>query len=93
MDITYTDKLIKAVKEYNEELDNISNKILSLKLDIPKDMDMNYLWDLVDELFVVNSRKSRKSIEKKLDEVILQYGYILEKYREELVARPEEFSE
>jgi hypothetical protein len=79
IDIQYSEELIDFVNSYNDELESIAGRIINLKIDVDKDMDINYLYGLQNNLFVINSIKSRRNIEEKLYRVILEYEYILEK--------------
>ena len=60
-DIKYTDELINAVNKYNDNLESISQRILNLKIDFnDKDIEIRNLYDLLNNLSVINSLKSRK---------------------------------
>ena len=81
--IKYTDELIDSVNEYNDNLESIAQKILNLKIDFTdKDIEMKNLYSLKDKLFVINNTKSRKETEQLLENVITEYGYMLEVLRD-----------
>ena len=81
--IKYTDELIDSVNEYNDNLESIVQKILNLKIDFTdKDIEMKNLYSLKDKLFVINNTKSRKETEQLLENVITEYGYMLEVFRD-----------
>ena len=81
--IKYTDELIDSVNKYNDNLESIAQRILNLKIDfIDEDIEMRNLYGLTDKLSVINSTKSRKETEKLLKNVITEYGYILEVFRD-----------
>ena len=81
--IKYTDELIDSVNKYNDNLELIAQKILNLKIDFTdKDIEMKNLYSLIDKLSVINSTKSRKETEQLLKNVITEYGYMLEVFRD-----------
>ena len=81
--IKYTDELIDSVNKYNDNLESIVQRILNLKIDfIDKDIEMRNLYGLIDKLSVINSAKSRKETEQLLKNVITEYGYMLEVFRD-----------
>ena len=81
--IKYTDELIDSVNKYNDNLESIAQKILHLKIDFTdKDIEMKNLYSLKDKLFVINNTKSRKETEQLLENVITEYGYMLEVFRD-----------
>lgn len=81
--IKYSDKLIDSVNKYNDTLESIAQKILNLKIDFNnEDIEMRNLYNLIDKLSVINSAKSRKETERLLKNVITEYGYILEIFRD-----------
>ncbi len=81
--IKYTDELIDSVNKYNDNLESIAQKILNLKIDFTdKDIEMKNLYSLKDKLFVINNTKSRKETEQLLENVITEYGYMLEVFRD-----------
>ena len=81
--IKYTDELIDSVNKYNDNLKSIAQRILSLKIDFTdKDIEMRNLYTLIDKLSVINSTKSRKETEQLLKNVITEYGYMLEVFRD-----------
>ena len=81
--IKYTDELIDSVNKYNDNLESISQRILDLKIDFAnEDIKMRNLYSLIDKLSVINSLKSRKETEQLLKNVITEYGYMLEVFRD-----------
>ena len=81
--IKYTDELIDSVNKYNDNLESIAQRILNLKIDFTdKDIEMRNLYALIDKLSVINSLKSRKTTEQLLQDIITEYGYILEIFRD-----------
>ena len=81
--IKYTDELTNAVNKYNDNLESIAQKILNLKIDFTdEDIEMRNLYALIDKLSVINSLKSRKTTEQLLENVITEYGYMLEVFRD-----------
>lgn len=80
--IKYTTEVVNSVERYNENIEQIAQKILSLKIDIENREDMNIrnLHDLLGKLSIVNNLKSRKTTEKLLQNIIHEYGYMLEIY-------------
>ena len=81
--IKYTDELIDSVNKYNDNLESVAQKILNLKIDFTdEDIEMRNLYTLIDKLSVVNSTKSRKETEQLLKNIITEYGYMLEVFRD-----------
>ena len=81
--IKYTDELIDSVNKYNDNLESITQRILNLKIDFTdEDIEMRNLYSLIDKLSVINSSKSRKETEQLLENVITEYGYMLEVLRD-----------
>ena len=81
--IKYTDELIDSVNKYNDNLESISQRILNLKIDFTdEDIEMRNLYGTIDKLSVINSTKSRKETEQLLKNVITEYGYMLEVFRD-----------
>ena len=81
--IKYSDELIDSVNKYNDNLESIAQKILNLKIDFTdKDIEMRNLYSLIDQLSVINSLKSRKTTEQLLQDIITEYGYMLEVFRD-----------
>ncbi len=81
--IKYTDELIDSVNKYNDNLESIAQRILNLKIDFNnEDIEMRNLYSLIDKLSVINSAKSRKETEQLLKNVITEYGYMLEVFRD-----------
>ena len=81
--IKYTDELIDSVNKYNDNLESISQRILNLKIDFTdEDIEMRNLYTLIDKLSVINSTKSRKETEQLLKNIITEYGYMLEVFRD-----------
>lgn len=79
MEIKYTDELVDSVKKYNNNLEMISQKILSLKIDFnERDIEVRNLYNLFRKLSVINNIKSRKITEKLLHNVIDEYAYQLQ---------------
>ena len=71
------------MNKYNDNLESIAQKILNLKIDFTdKDIEMRNLYGLIDKLSVINSAKSRKETEQLLKNVITEYGYMLEVFRD-----------
>ena len=64
-------------------MESIAQKILNLKIDFnDEDINMRNLYSLIDKLSVINSAKSRKETEQLLKNVITDYGYMLEVFRD-----------
>ena len=81
--IKYTDELTNAVNKYNDNLESIAQRILNLKIEFnDKDIEVRTLYGLLNKLSVVNSVKSRKETEQLLENVITEYGYMLEVFRD-----------
>lgn len=81
--IKYTDELIDSVNKYNDNLESIVQRILNLKIDFTdEDIEMKKLYSLIDKLSVINSTKSRKETEQLLKNIITEYGYMLEVFRD-----------
>ena len=81
--IKYTDELIDSVNKYNDNLESIAQRILNLKIDFTdEDIEMRNLYALIDKLSVINSLKSRKTTEQLLQDIITEYGYMLEVLRD-----------
>ena len=81
--IKYTDELIDSVNKYNDNLESIAQRILNLKIDFAnEDFEMKKLYSLIGKLSVINSTKSRKETEQLLKNVITEYGYMLEVFRD-----------
>ena len=81
--IKYTDELTNAVNKYNDNLESIAQRILNLKIEFnDKDIEIRNLYSLIDKLSVINSAKSRKETEQLLKNVITEYGYMLEVFRD-----------
>lgn len=78
-----TPDLYEAINKYNECLETTANKILALSIRNNKDIEVRHLYGLFDKMSVINNIKSRKTAEKLLDDVITQYGLILQDYREQ----------
>ena len=71
------------MNKYNDNLESISQRILNLKIDFTdEDIEMRNLYSLTDKLSVINSTKSRKETEQLLENVITEYGYMLEVFRD-----------
>ena len=81
--IKYTDELIDSVNKYNNNLESIAQRILNLKIDFTdEDIEMKNLYNLKDKLSVINNSKSRKETEQLLEDIITEYGYMLEIFRD-----------
>ena len=81
--IKYTDELIDSVNKYNDNLESIAQRILNLKIEVTyEDIEMRNLYSVIDKLSVINSAKSRKETEQLLENVITEYGYMLEVFRD-----------
>ena len=64
-------------------MESIAQKILNLKIDFTdEDIEMRNLYTLIDKLSVINSTKSRKETEQLLKNIITEYGYMLEVFRD-----------
>ena len=71
------------MNKYNDNLESIAQKILNLKIDFTnEDIEMRNLYNLIDKLSVINNAKSRKETEQLLKNVITDYGYMLEVFRD-----------
>ena len=71
------------MNKYNDNLESVAQKILNLKIDFTdEDIEMRNLYGTIDKLSVINSTKSRKETEQLLKNVITEYGYILEVFRD-----------
>ena len=57
-------------------------KIINLESNNKEDIEMRNLYGTIDKLSVINSTKSRKETEKLLKNVITDYGYMLEVFRD-----------
>ena len=81
--IKYTDELTNAVNKYNDNLESIAQRILNLKVEFnDKDIEVRNLYGLLNKLSAINSVKSRKETEQLLENVITEYGYMLEVFRD-----------
>ena len=64
-------------------METIAQRILNLKIEFnDKDIEIRNLYSLIDKLSVINSLKSRKETEQLLKNVITEYGYMLEVFRD-----------
>lgn len=64
-------------------METIAQRILNLKIEFnDKDIEIRNLYSLIDKLSVINSAKSRKETEQLLKNVITEYGYMLEVFRD-----------
>ena len=78
--LKYSQGLIDAVNKYNDNLDLIVDKILKLKIQFDEDsIEVDNLYSISGKLSVINNIKSRKQTEILLEEVINEYGYLLER--------------
>lgn len=79
----YSKELVDSVNKYNDKLESIAQRILNLKIDFnEKDIEVRNLYELREKMSVINNTKSRKEMEKLLEDVIIEYGYMLEVFRE-----------
>lgn len=79
----YSKELVDSVNKYNDNLESIAQRILNLKIDFnEKDIEVRHLHRLREKMSVINNTKSRKEMEKFLEDVIIEYGYMLEVFRE-----------
>ena len=78
-----TPELQTAIDDYNDNLINIAQKILSLKINNVSEIEVKHLWNLFDEMSVINNIKSRRTTEKLLEKIINEYGIILQDYRDQ----------
>ena len=79
----YSKELIESVNKYNDNLESIAQKILNLKIEFnEKDIEVRNLHGLREKMSVINNTKSRKEMEKLLEDVIIEYGYMLEVFRD-----------
>lgn len=75
----YPKNVIDAVDEFNNEIENIANAILSLKLEKNEhQLEVEYLYSLFREFKVINNIKNRRKAEDLLENVITQYGLMLQ---------------
>ena len=64
-------------------MESIAQKILNLKIDFTnEDIETRNRYNLIDKLSVINNTKSRKETEQFLENVITEYGYMLEVFRD-----------
>ena len=77
-----TPELQTAVDNYNNNLEDITQKILNLKINNTSEIEVKHLWNLFNEMSVINNIKSRRTTEKLLEKVINEYGIILQDYRD-----------
>ena len=79
----YSKELVDSVNKYNDNLEFIAQRILNLKIDFnEKDIEVRNLHELREKMSVINNTKSRKEMEILLEDVIIEYGYMLEVFRE-----------
>lgn len=79
----YSKELVDSVNKYNDNLESIAQRILNLKIDFDeRDIEVRNLHGLREKMSVINNTKSRKEMEKLLEDVIIEYGYMLEVFRE-----------
>lgn len=79
----YSKELIDSINKYNDKLEFITQRILNLKIEFnEKDIEVRNLHGLREKMSVINNTKSRKEMEKLLEDVIIEYGYMLEVFRE-----------
>lgn len=79
----YSKELVDSVNKYNDNLEFIAQRILNLKIDFnEKDIEVRNLYGLREKMSVINNTKSRKEMEILLEDVIIEYGYMLEVFGE-----------
>ena len=61
----------------------IAQRILNLKIGFnDNDIEVRNLYGVQNKLSVINNAKSRKETEQLLENVIIEYGYMLEVFRD-----------
>ena len=61
----------------------IAQRILNLKIGFnDNDIEVRNLYEVQNKLSVINNAKSRKETEQLLENVIIEYGYMLEGFRD-----------
>lgn len=61
----------------------IAQRILNLKIGFnDNDIEVRNLYEVQNKLSVINNAKSRKETEQLLENVIIEYGYMLEVFRD-----------
>ena len=61
----------------------IAQRILNLKIGFnDNDIEVRNLYEVQNKLSVINNEKSRKETEQLLENVIIEYGYMLEVFRD-----------
>lgn len=71
------------MNKYNDNLEMIAQRILNLKIGFnDNDIEVRNLYEVQNKLSVINNAKSRKETEQLLENVIIEYGYMLEVFRD-----------
>ena len=71
------------MNKYNDNLEMIAQRILNLKIGFnDNDIEVRNLYGVQNKLSVINNAKSRKETEQLLENVIIEYGYMLEVFRD-----------
>lgn len=61
----------------------IAQRILNLKIGFnDNDIEVRNLYGVQNKLSVINNAKSRKETEQLLENVIIEYGYMMEVFRD-----------
>ena len=61
----------------------IAQRILNLKIGFnDNDIEVRNLYEVQNKLSVINNAKSRKETEQLLENVIIEYGYMMEVFRD-----------
>ena len=75
-----------GISTFDKSMDEckiIAQKILNLKIDFTdEDIEMRNLYKLVDKLSAINNTTTKKETEKLLNDVITEYGYTLEVFKD-----------
>ena len=71
------------MNKYNDNLEMIAQRILNLKIGFnDNDIEVRNLYGVQNKLSVINNAKSRKETEQLLENVIIEYGYMMEVFRD-----------
>ena len=71
------------MNKYNDNLEMIAQRILNLKIGFnDNDIEVRNLYEVQNKLSVINNAKSRKETEQLLENVIIEYGYMMEVFRD-----------
>ena len=71
------------MNKYNDNLEMIAQRILNLKIGFnDNDIEVRNLYEVQNKLSVINNAKSRKETEQLLENVIIEYGYMREVFRD-----------